>query len=257
MAEPKKQLGQHWLSDKSALEAIAAAAELKTGDMVLEIGPGQGTLTDVLLQKSALVTAVEFDISLVGGLTKKYANNPNIKIVNGDIRRFDFSQLPSGYKIVANIPYYLTSLLLRQICETTNPPQIAVLLVQKEVAQRVCAGPDEMSILSVLTQLYFEISLGREVEAQLFTPPPKVDSQILILKRRSKPLFGQQNPQELIRLVKAGFSARRKKLRSSLSGGLGISKQQAEALLNKANIDPNLRAQNLSLQDWLKLANVQ
>jgi 16S rRNA (adenine1518-N6/adenine1519-N6)-dimethyltransferase len=209
-----------------------------------------------LLQKSAVVTAVEFDIGLAGDLMHKYQSQPNIKIVNQDIRRFDFNNLPSGYKIVANIPYYLTSLLIRQICDSQNPPEIAVLLIQKEVAERVCAQPGEMSILSVATQIYFETSLGQVVKAELFAPPPKVDSQILILKRRAQPLVDRQNAKQFFRLVKAGFSERRKKLRSSLSGGLGISKQQAEELLTKVNINPNLRAQELSIQNWLEFTRI-
>lgn len=256
MAKPEKKLGQHWLRDKAILESIVEAGQIKTDDQVLEIGPGQGTLTDVLLKKGAKITAVEFDVELARALTKKYANQTNIKIINADIRKFDFNQLPTGYKIVANIPYYLTSLLLRQICESQNPPSLAVLLVQKEVAERVVAEPGQMSILSVLTQMYFEATLGKIVPAQFFTPPPEVDSRVLILKRRVTPLFGNQDANNVFRLVKAGFSERRKKLRSSLSGGLGISKLQAEELLKKANIDPNLRAQNLGLQDWLKLVTV-
>jgi 16S rRNA (adenine1518-N6/adenine1519-N6)-dimethyltransferase len=230
-----------------------AAGQVKSEDVVLEIGPGQGTLTDVLLKNGALITAVEFDAELVRELTKKYQNNPAIKIFSQDIRKYNFNDLPAGYKIVANIPYYLTSLLIRQICDTANPPEIAVLLVQKEVAERVCARPGEMSILSVATQIYFEASLGQVVRAELFSPPPKVDSQILILKRRAEPLIKEQDSKQFFKLVKAGFSERRKKLRSSLSGGLGISKTEADNLLAKAGIDPNLRAQDLSLQDWSKL----
>jgi 16S rRNA (adenine1518-N6/adenine1519-N6)-dimethyltransferase len=256
MDNPNKKLGQHWLFDKPTLEAIVSAGQVKAGDVVLEIGPGQGTLTDVLLQKGALVTAVEFDVSLAGELTKKYQNQPAIKIITQDIRKFNFNDLPSGYKIVANIPYYLTSLLIRQICDTAKPPLMAVLLVQKEVAERVCAYPGEMSILSVATQIYYEASLGQVVKAELFSPPPKVDSQILILKRRAEPLIKEQDSRQFFRIVKAGFSERRKKLRSSLSGGLGISKAEADDLLHNAGIDSNKRAQDLSLQNWSKLMQV-
>jgi 16S rRNA (adenine1518-N6/adenine1519-N6)-dimethyltransferase len=232
-----------------------AAGQVKAGDDILEIGPGQGTLTDVLLQKGALVTAVEFDQELVRELTEKYQNNSAIKIFSQDIRSYNFNDMPSGYKIIANIPYYLTSLLIRQICEADNPPAIAVLLVQKEVAERVAADPGEMSILSVSAQTYFETSLGQVVKANLFTPPPKVDSQILVLKRRTQPLVDEQDTKQFFRIVKAGFSERRKKLRSSLSGGLSITKTEAEALLNRAGISPDLRAQNLSLEDWLNLTS--
>ena len=154
---------------------------------------------------------------------------------------------------MANIPYYLTSHLLRILAETNNPPKQAAILVQKEVAERVCAKPGQMSLLSVSAQMYFKTSLGQVVRAELFIPPPKVDSQILILNRLETPLFGNLDPTLVFRIIKAGFSERRKKLRSSLSGGLNINKQQADDLLAKAKIRPDLRAQNLSLQDWLTL----
>ena len=168
--------------------------------------------------------------------------------------RFNFSELPTNYKIVANIPYYLTSGLLRLLSEASNPPQIAVLLVQKEVAQRVCAEPGQTSLLSISTQMYFEVALGKIVPAALFTPPPKVDSQILILRRRETPYFGSIDSKLLFRVVKAGFSERRKKLRSSISGGLGIPKDHIDTFMQNAGISGNLRAQNLSLDNWLTLA---
>lgn len=255
MGDPKKQLGQHWLSDRSVLSNIVSYAEVASHDNVVEIGPGLGTLTAVLLSKKASVTAIELDEELALSLAKT-VNDPDglLKVVNQDILKFDFASLPANYKIVANIPYYLTSNLLRQLGEAKNPPIMAVLLVQKEVAQRVCAKPGEMSLLSVATQMYYEAGLGQIVTASLFTPPPKVDSQVLVLRRRLKNLFGSQKPEVFFRVVKAGFSERRKKLRSSLSGGLQISKEAADSLLHAANIDANLRAQNLSIQDWLNLA---
>ena len=256
MIKADKKLGQHWLNDKEALGAIVVAGQIKAGDNILEIGPGQGALTDVLLTKGVQITAIEFDSDLARELTKKYKNNSAIKIIEQDIRRFNYQTMPTGYKIIANIPYYLTSLLLQQICDSSNPPVLVVLLVQKEVARRVCAKPGDLSILSVATQIYFESSLGGVVPAILFDPPPKVDSQILILKRRIQPLIDEQYVKQFFRVVKAGFSERRKKLRSSLSGGLGISKTEAEELLIKAKINPNLRAQDLSIQDWLKLAKL-
>ena len=137
---PNKKLGQHWLHDMASLEMITAAGGVADGDNVLEIGPGLGTLTDVLISKEANITAGKYDSALAESLTKKYAAEPKVKVISQDIRRFNFNDLPTNYKIVANIPYYLTSVLLRLISETDNPPYIAVLLVQKEVAERVCAG---------------------------------------------------------------------------------------------------------------------
>jgi 16S rRNA (adenine1518-N6/adenine1519-N6)-dimethyltransferase len=235
---------------------MVVAGKVGPNDYVLEIGPGQGTLTEVLLSSGANIMAVELDKKLFEILGQNYKNNQKLHLLNQDIIKFNLNDLPSGYKIVANIPYYLTSGLIRTLSEAENPPSIAVLLVQKEVAERVAAKPGEMSVLGVTAQMYFETSLGMIVKAKFFTPPPKVDSQILILKRRQMPLFGAQDPQELFRVVKAGFSERRKKLRSSLSGGLHLTKQQADKMLGTAHINSDLRAQNLSLEEWLTLAKV-
>lgn len=250
--ETKKQLGQHWLFDAAALDAMVAAAEVKQGDTVLEIGPGLGTLTERLLAAGATVHAVEYDRELLVELKAKFAKTSQFILSNEDILKFDFTKLPSGYKAAANIPYYLTSNLLRIMTESNNPFSRAALLVQKEVAERVCAQPGGMSLLSVAVQFYCRADLGEIVPADLFTPPPKVDSRILILDHTG-PRFEVEDRAKFFRLVKAGFSERRKKLRSSLSSGLGISKAQAEELLGKAGIDANLRAQALSLDDWHRL----
>lgn len=252
MVETKKHLGQHWLHDDQSLLAMCEAAEVGPEDLVLEIGPGLGTLTEKLLQTGAEVWALEYDQSLIPGLEKKFSkyNSDKFSVQQADILQYDFNNPSPGYKVVANIPYYLTSNLLRRMCESDNHFSVAALLVQKEVAERVCATPGGMSLLSVSVQFYCHVELGQIVPADLFTPPPKVDSQILRLDYRDQPLFEDVDPDKYFRLVKAGFSERRKKLRSSLSGGLGISKQEAEDLLAKSGIDPNLRAQELSLEDW-------
>lgn len=248
----KKALGQHWLHDAASLEAIVLAGNVQVGDEVLEIGPGLGTLTDVLMQRGAEITALEFDQDLISELEKKYSNTKQVKIVQGDVRTYDFTQMSKNYKIVANIPYYLTSHLIRSISETSNPPEIAVLLIQKEVAQRICAKPGQMGILSVTAQFYFECNLDIEVPAELFTPPPKVDSQVVVLSRRQKKLF-DVDVQKFFNLVKAGFSEKRKTLSNSLSGGLHLPKEEISNLLGEAGIKPTARAQELSLQDWYTL----
>lgn len=251
----KKSLGQHWLHDQASLEAMCAAADVSPDDLVLEVGPGLGTLTEVLLASGAEVWALEYDESLIPGLQKKFAAYDSTKfhVEHTDILQYNFNNPSPGYKVVANIPYYLTSNLLRRMCEAENHFSLAALLVQKEVARRVCAEPGDMSLLSVSVQFYCDASLGLEVPAELFTPPPKVDSQILKLTYRNEPLFPNMDTGRFFHLVRAGFSERRKKLRSSLSGGLSIAKPEAEALLRAAGIDPNLRAQALSLNDWHKL----
>jgi 16S rRNA (adenine1518-N6/adenine1519-N6)-dimethyltransferase len=249
---PKKSLGQHWLYDLEALQAMVAAADVKPGDIVLEIGPGLGTLTKELCKVATKVIAVEFDELLASELPFRVPSE-NLEVRQGDILTFDFTSLPKGYKVVANIPYYLTSNLIRRMCESANPFSMAALLVQKEVAERVCAGPGQTSLLSISTQFYCKVGLGPVVPAELFTPPPKVDSQILLLEFRNRPLFKDIDSVRFFRLVKAGFSERRKKLRSSLSGGLQITKPEADVLLLKAAVNGDLRAQNLSLEQWYTL----
>ena len=249
---PKKSLGQHWLADEQALAAMCQAASLKPSDVVLEIGPGLGTLTQLLVQQVRQVVAVEFDLQLAAKLPALVTAD-NLQVEAADILNYDLRHLPTGYKVVANIPYYLTSNLLRVLCESPNPPERMALLVQKEVAERVAAKPSAMSMLSVSVQFYCDVSLGMVVPAKLFTPPPKVDSQILICKYRQKPLFDDVDSKKFFQIVKAGFSQRRKKLRSSLAAGLHIDKSGAEQLLHTAGIDPNARPQELSLQQWHNL----
>jgi len=246
---PKKSLGQHWLHDETTLQAICDAAAVSDTDTVLEIGPGLGTLTKLLVAQAQQVVAVEFDAILAANLPNQVRSN-NLKVVQQDILSFDLTAMPAGYKVVANIPYYLTSNLIRVLSESSNPPSTAVLLIQKEVAERVCAVPGQMSILSVTAQYFWEVSVGPIVPAELFTPPPKVDSQVLILEYRQQPLFKDVDTKQFFRLVKAGFSQKRKTLVNALSGGLSISKDQAKALLDKANIPYNTRAQALSLEEW-------
>lgn len=255
---PKKALGQHWLHDELSLEAMCEMAEVGPADTVLEIGPGLGTLTEYLLERAKHVVAVEFDHKLAADLRKNLnlEDGPldsKLTVVNEDILSFDLTQLPVGYKVVANIPYYLTSNLVRVLSESANPAAAVALLIQKEVAERAAAKPGNMSLLSVSAQFYWEVSLGPVVPAELFTPPPKVDSQILVLKRREDPLFPDVDAKLFFRLVKAGFSQKRKTLVNALSGGLGMSKDETKALLDTANIAHNTRAQALGLDEWYKL----
>lgn len=252
--DPKKSLGQHWLYDKASLTAMCDAAKLTRDDVVLEIGPGPGTLTQFLVMRAARVIAVELDEMLARELPER-VSAANLEVICEDILRFDRTKLPAGYKVIANIPYYLTSNLIRVLSESANPPSAAVLLVQKEVAERVAAAPGNMSILSVATQFYWEVNLSREVPAILFTPPPKVDSQILVLKRRSTPLF-DVNAKQFFRLVKAGFAQRRKTLLNNLSTGLQFTRERVQSACQAAGVDPQRRAQTLSLQEWHELHRV-
>lgn len=248
----KKSLGQHWLHDEISLDAMCEMAGVGPGDNVVEIGPGLGTLTKKLLERGAHVTAIEFDDELARDLATRVPSK-ELDVINQDILKINFAQFSTGYKVVANIPYYLTSNLIRVLSESSNPPASATLLIQKEVAERLCAGPGDMSMLSVSAQMYFICSLGPIVPAELFTPPPKVDSQIVHLQRRDQPLFEDLSEKDLFRVVKAGYSNRRKTLHNSLSAGLQISKDDAKSLLESANINPSARPQELSLEQWISL----
>ena len=250
---PNKSLGQHWLHERSILKTIADVAELKATDTVLEIGPGLGTLTSEILRQTDKVIAVEYDSELARKLPGQFPGK-DLMVFNEDILQFDLDGLPAGYKVVANVPYYITSKIIERLMTAHNKPSIAVLLVQKEVAQRIAARPGDMSILAVSAQLYAEASLGALVPRRFFTPPPKVDSQVIVLRTRTTPLVPAEDERALFRVVKAGFRAKRKKLRSSISAGLAITKPAAEELLRHANIDPELRAEDLSIDDWLRLA---
>ncbi|MDL2363271.1 MAG: 16S rRNA (adenine(1518)-N(6)/adenine(1519)-N(6))-dimethyltransferase RsmA [Patescibacteria group bacterium] len=248
----KKHLGQHWLRDATSLQAMCDAAQLSPDDYVLEIGPGLGTLTELLVRQARHVQAVEFDEVLARTLPSRM-NADNLEVTIKDILSFDFTSLPNDYKLVANIPYYLTSNLIRVISETSNPPSVAVILVQKEVAERVAAEPGDMSILSITAQYYWEVSNGLKVPAELFTPPPKVDSQILIMQRRAVPLFPGTDDKDFFRVVKAGFSQRRKTLLNSLSAGLQLDKAAIKAVCESVDINVGRRAQTLSLDEWHNL----
>lgn len=250
-----KSLGQHWLKDRNVLADIADSAGLNKDDTVLEIGPGLGTLTSELLRRTNKVVAVEFDSELARKLPAQFPGK-NLEVITGDILSFDLSTMPANYVVVANIPYYITNKIVQMLMTSTNKPKMAVLLVQKEVAQRLAAKPGGMSILGISAQLFAEVELGQVVKSDMFTPPPKVDSQVVIMRTRKIPLLTDANEEDFFRVVKAGFSAKRKKLRSSLAGGLNISRPDVEDILNKADINPNVRAEELRIDDWINLTRI-
>lgn len=250
----KKHLGQHWLTDDDCLQAMVDTAGVQAGDVVLEAGPGPGALTKLLVKAAKEVVAVEFDYDLAVRLSSA-VQSQNLSVRNEDILDFDFSSMSADYKVVANIPYYLTSALLRKLLEAQNKPQSVTLLIQKEVAERVAAKPGKMSILAVSAQLYADVRLGRIVGAELFDPPPQVDSQIIHLDLLSTTRLDVDTT-EFFRIVKAGFGEKRKKLVNSLSGGLGLEKEIIKKYIADVGIDENARAQQLSLQDWYNIYNV-
>lgn len=249
---PNKSLGQHWLYDRDVLAHIADCAELTSDDTVLEIGPGLGTLTSELLRRCNNVVAVEFDSELARKLPGQFPGK-NLRVVQGDILSFDLTTLPSDYKVVANVPYYITSKIVQLLMTAHTKPTLAVLLVQKEVAERLAAKAGDMSILAISAQLFSSVTLGDVVPAALFMPPPKVDSQVVILRTRSQSLLTGVSEKDFFHIVKAGFSSKRKKLRTSLAGGLGIQKDVVESLLRSESIDLDNRAEDLSIEQWLAL----
>ena len=258
-----KSLGQHWLRDRVVLDGIAEEAEIKNGDFVLEIGPGLGTLTSSLLKfagKDGEVLSIEFDENLAKKLPAQFPGK-NLTVKNTDFLDFDLSKLPKRYKVAANVPYYITSKIIEKLLTSDNKPSIAALLVQREVAERICAKSGDLSVLSIASQVYADCELGQFVPRELFTPPPKVDSQVVILKILEKnklELFNEKNnlkisEKHFFRVVKAGFAARRKKISKALSANLAISKDQAIRILSKANVSPDIRAQDISIEEWLAI----
>ncbi len=247
---PKKSLGQHWLRDEASLEYITALANLNSSETVLEVGPGLGLLTKQLINKAGQVIAIEIDQRLTKYLTSQKLNK--LKLINQDILKFDLNQSPHPYKIVANLPYYLSGQFIRLISETTNPPDLAVLLLQKEVADKLAASPGDMSVLAFTAQIYWQVSLGKIMPASYFDPVPKVDSRVVVLNRRHQAMF-DLDYSALFRIVKIGFAQKRKTLLNSLSSGLRIDKELVIKACQQAGIEHSLRAQVLSLEDWTRL----
>ncbi len=249
--EPKarKSLGQHWLADQGILKAITDLADISSEDTVLEIGPGTGRLTKLLSAKANKVIAVELDSSLAIKLTA--LNLANVRVANEDILDYDLSKLGS-YKLVANIPYYLTGKIIKLISETANRPKLAVLLVQKEIADRLAALPGDMSILGLTCQFYWDVQKGPLVSPDKFIPPPKVTSQIVKLTPKTFNLSDEET-RELFRLIKIAFSSKRKTILNNLSSGYRQDKKKIETILLAINIQPNRRPQTLSLNEWQKL----
>ena len=264
----KKSLGQNLLIDASHLTRIADAADLEKTDNVLEIGPGLGALTHHLADRAGRVVAVELDQRLIPILRAEFAGRPHVSFVHGDILELSPPKLiraqlsdqvgsdstGESYKVVANLPYYITSAVLRHVLESLPPPTLAVLLVQQEVAQRMVAKPGAMSLLAVSVQFYASPRALHRIPSGAFLPRPKVDSRVVRLDVRPQPAVSDVEPALFFNTVRAGFGQRRKQLRNSLSAGLSCTKEQADLWLTASGIDPRRRAETLSLQEWGMLA---
>jgi 16S rRNA (adenine1518-N6/adenine1519-N6)-dimethyltransferase len=266
---PKKRLGQHFLTDETVLDDILSAAELSPGDAVVEVGPGLGVLTEALAKRGAKIIAVELDARLVGLLTKRLAVFPNVRIVHADILKVAPAQLlreslvteelAGGYKIVANLPYYITSPVLSHFLEAKPRPSKMVVMVQKEVGETIAAAPGKMRLLSVKAQFYGKVVIVSHVPAKRFYPPPKVDSVVLRLDMYEHPPLIQSGVSDIdgfFDMVMHGFSAPRKQLRNSMAHSLEMQPNQVAALLGEVGIESKRRAETLSLEEWGKLWKV-
>jgi len=251
-----KGLGQNFLQDPLALEMIVSAAKIGPDDTVLEIGPGLGSLTRYLASSAKEVVAVELDENLLLPLKAVLSPYQNIRLIHGDILKLSPTalNLENDYVVVANIPYYITSAVIRHLLENEVKPRRIVLTVQKEVAQRICAEPGDMSLLALSVQIYGKPRIEAHIPASAFFPPPKVDSAVLLIDIYPSPRIKEGLLNTFFKLIKAGFSQKRKTLRNSLSSGLHVSTTEAADLLTQVNIDPQRRAETLHIEEWEKLS---
>jgi 16S rRNA (adenine1518-N6/adenine1519-N6)-dimethyltransferase len=253
---PRRGLGQNFLHDVEALSEIVAAAELLRSDSVLEVGCGLGSLTRFLATAAGRVVAVEIDPKLAALARDNLRGLGNVSIVCADILELDLHALglPPGYIVAANIPYYLTSAIIRLLLESKTSPRRLVLTVQKEVAQRICAEPPEMSILAVSVQVYGRPRIVAEIPAAAFIPVPKVDSAVVRIDCHDGPMVPPALDPMFFRVLKAGFSQPRKMLRNTLASGLSAPAADVQSLLLGVGIDPRRRPQTLSVQEWILLS---
>ncbi len=260
----KKSLGQNFLKDEFVLNHIIESANLSKDDVVLEIGPGHGALTEKLAAVCKQVIAIELDERLIELLHTKFVGNENIEIIAGDILKINLPELiiehgldKTGYKVVANLPYYITSPIVRLLLETKYPPTEMVVMVQKEVAERIVAKKGAMSILAVSVQYYAKAEFLFTVFKESFEPMPKVDSAIIRVTRNvERETFSKEETKKFFRIVKSGFSAKRKTLINNLSNGLQLEKKLVEEKLVSLGFSPNTRAQELGVEDWRRLADI-
>jgi 16S rRNA (adenine1518-N6/adenine1519-N6)-dimethyltransferase len=255
--KPRKGLGQHFLIDGEVLGVILSAAQVTPEDIIVEVGPGLGILTEALAKKAGGVIAVELDDRLAALLKKTLASFKNVNVINDDVLNIQPEELlkrqeSPDYKVVANLPYYITSPVLRHFLTASAKPQMMIVMVQAEVAQAIAAKPGDMSLLSVSVQFYGKPEIISRVPAQSFYPAPEVDSALLRITLYPQPAVVVDEG-GFFELVRAGFSAPRKQLANSLAQGLGLPKDMVLPLLEKAEIDGERRAETLNLEEWARL----
>lgn len=255
---PKKGLGQNFLSDPAILSGIVESAQIPPDACVLEVGPGLGSLTRYLAAAARQVVAVELDANFIPVLLDVLSPMNNVVVHYGDILLLDPTQLipDEDYLVVANIPYFITSALIRHLLEASRKPQRIVLTIQQEVANRICAAPGKLSLLALSVQVYGQPSIVMHIPAGAFFPPPKVDSAVLRVDLYPEPRIALDQLDNFFTLVKAGFSQKRKTLRNALAGGLHWKPDQTAQLLTAVQIEPNRRAETLSIEEWERLTRV-
>lgn len=252
----KKSLGQHFLVNQRVVRTIVNSADISHEDIVLEIGPGKGALTKFLAEKSKRLVTVEIDENLANRLREIYSDDPRVSVLVGDARQIDIrSVMPRGesYKVVANLPYYAASPIIRRFLEADLRPSLIVATVQREVAHEMVAVPGKMGLLSVAIQLYGHPSIVASIPPRDFRPIPKVTSSIIRIEVYSEPLINFDSDRDFFRIVKAGFSAPRKQLHNCLSNSFELPSTTTKEILFKVHIDPKRRAQTLSLIEWGQL----
>ena len=250
---PKKSLGQNFLVDRGVRARIVEAAELSPGDLVVEVGPGRGFLTKALVEQAGRVMAVEMDEALAARLRESFTDRADLTIFTADAREIDIATLVGNdapYKLVANLPYYAASPIIRRFLEAEHKPELMVVMLQREVARSMVAGPGKMGVLSVATQLYGRPRIVCHVPPRAFRPAPKIMSSVVRIDVYRQPRIALDSTERFFGVVRAGFSAPRKQLRNSLRNGLALSPELAITMLARAGIDPTRRAQTLSLEEW-------
>lgn len=264
MVRPKKSLGQHFLHSPSALQTMVEASQIFPGDLVLEIGPGEGVLTEALLNAGARVIAVEKDTRCIGVLNERFYDalrDEHLIVIEGDIldkhmhdRLFEgiLAEAPS-YKVVANIPYYITGALFRLFLETTHQPSLITFLVQKEVGEQIAGKGNKESILSLSVKIFGDPALKGIVPRSAFTPPPKVDSAILTITNIGRTRLSDISETDFFHVVKAGFRAKRKMLLGNLAEGLTLAKEVVEQGLTASGIEKKARAEDVHIPEWIQL----
>lgn len=256
--KPKKSLGQNFLIEPAGLNKVINAAEITADDEVLEIGAGLGSLTYLLAQTARQVVAVEIDKAMLPPLRQALAEFDNVRVIAGDILELKPDELMQGqdYVVVANIPYYISSAIIRHLMAANRRPKRVVLTLQKEVAERILARDGKMSLLSLSVHLFGQVSLAGLIPAGSFLPAPEVDSAVLKIELYPQPMVPLEQQDAFFKLAHAGFGQKRKTLRNSLSAGLALAGSQVETLLLEAGIDPKRRAETLSISEWKRLTQI-